>query len=129
MVLASLALLSVLSQAAQTPTAREVTLRLPHALHSGETAWIEVKLGVLERGAEIRVATMTDRTLGVISPYGVHSGHEAGSYMIQLPADAIAKGCVSLKVSLVRFGRAPRPPTNEEVKNIKLGIAPNGGHL
>src|ERR1700678_4314753 len=82
---------------------REVTLTLPHALRSGETAWLEVEVGTIERGEEIDIVTTSGRPLGVISPFGIRQGQQAGTYTVPLPTDAIAGDRVSLRLSLEEF--------------------------
>jgi len=105
---------------------RVVTLVLPHALSAGETAWIELKVGVIERGAEIEIATTAGQTLGVISPFGIRSGDEAGTYTVPVPVDAISDKHVSLRLTLNQYGRERRAPTAKEVKSIRLKIMPAG---
>ena len=52
-----------------------MTLRLPHALRAGETAWIEVKVGAIARGEEIEITTTAGRSLGACLPStGASSG-------------------------------------------------------
>jgi hypothetical protein len=120
--LAALAFFTVL---AQPSSGRIETLVLPHALHTGETALLEVKVGVIARGSEIELATTSGQPLGVISPYGIRSGNQAGTYTVPLPADAISNGRVSVRLSL-RQGGSQRAPTREEVKSISVKIAGPG---
>lgn len=94
--------------------------RLPHSLGPGETAWIELELGVIERGAEIEIATTAGQSLGVISPFGIRSGDPTGTYTVPLPGDAILDGRVSLRLTLDRNGHAQRAPTAREVKSVKI---------
>ncbi len=121
--LAALALFALLAQATYTVPGRVVTLALPHALREGETAWLEVKIGVIERGAEIEITTTTGQSLGVISPFGIRSGRQAGTYTVPVPADAISDNRVSLRVLLNQGGHA-RAPTAKEVKSIRVRIMP-----
>jgi hypothetical protein len=123
--LAILALFALLAQATSTAAGRVVTLVLPHALRTGETAWIEVKVGAIERGMEIEITTTAGRSLGVISPYGVRSGREAGTYTVPLPADAISDDRVALRVLLNHDGHQ-RAPTAKEVKSIRVKVMPAG---
>lgn len=119
---AALAALAFFTQLAHADASRIVTLALPHALRTGDTAWLEVKVGIIARGEEIEIATAAGRFLGVISPHGIHSGHEAGTYTIPLPADAIADDHISLRISLDRSGHAQRAPTTQEVKSLRVTI-------
>ena len=118
----SLATLVFLAFLAQGFGARVVTLVLPHTLRTGETVSVEVKIGVIQRGAEIEITTTSGRFLGVISPYGIRSGSEGGIYAVPLPADAILNDRVSLRLSLNQYGEAKRSPTKDEVRNIRLKI-------
>ncbi|MGB7845198.1 MAG: hypothetical protein WBL63_06255 [Candidatus Acidiferrum sp.] len=124
--LTALAFFALLAQPACAAVGRVVTLVLPHPLHAGDTAWIELKVGAIERGAEIEIATTEGRTLGVISPFGIPSGHQAGTYTIPLPADAISNDRVSLRLTLNQHGHAQRAPTAKEVKSIRVKIRPAG---
>lgn len=103
---------------------RVLTLTLPRPLATGETTFIELKLGAVERAAEIEVATTSGRFLGVVSPFGIRSGEEAGTYTIPLPTDAFLDGRVSLRLTLSLHGQAKRAPTTKEVRAVRLKIAP-----
>ena len=122
--LATLALFALLAQATSAVPGRVVTLVLPHALRAGEAAFLEVKVGAIERGAEIEIATTEGRSLGVISPFGIRSGRQAGTYTVPLPADAISDNRVSLRLTLNQGGHAQRAPTRKEVKSIRVKIMP-----
>ena len=102
---------------------REVQLILPRALESGETVLVEVRLGTLPRGREIEVATASGRPLGVISPHGIRTGHEAGTYTLPLPADVFANRRVAIRLSINQPDRTQRAPTEDEVKSVRLKIA------
>jgi hypothetical protein len=118
--IAALALCSVLSQ---PPTGRTVTFALPHALRGGETAFLEVSVGVIPRGAEIEITTTSGHPLGTISPYGIRAGHEAGTYTVPLPPQAISGRRVSVLLSL-HFAGKQRAPTKKEVKKVRVTISP-----
>lgn len=99
-----------------------MTLVLPHTLRAGETAWLELTLGAIERGAEIEIATTSGRLVGVISPFGIRSGQQAGTYTVPLPAEAISGDRVALRLSLDTHGRPERAPTTKELKSIRVKI-------
>jgi len=101
-----------------------VNLVLPRGLTEGEGLAAELTLGVLERGAEIQVETMSGKLLGVISPHGIRAGHEAGTYTVPVPAEAISNNRVSLRIILNRHPRGKRAPTTQELKSVKLTITP-----
>jgi len=111
--------LALLSTLAQPPTARSVTLTLPHALREGEVAFLAVTVGVIPRGAEIEITTPTGRPLGTISPHGIRPGHEAGTYTVPLPANAISGRRVTVLLSLSANGKR-RVPTKKEVKRVRV---------
>src|SRR5437588_10631000 len=106
-------------------TGRTETLVLPHTLKAGETVWLEVCVGVVTRGAEIEVTTTSGRLLGVISPYGIRPGNQAGTYTVLVPADAISEGRLSLRLSL-DYAHSQRAPTKEEVKGLRVKIMDAG---
>lgn len=113
-----------LAQSADTPPGRVVTLALPKAPVTGKALWVELKLGTLERGAEIEIATMAGKSLGVISPFGIRSGAQAGTYTVPLPAEVVSNKHVALRLTLNHYGRAKRAPTAKEVKGIRLRVTP-----
>ena len=116
--LAALTLFAIL---AQKPTGRTVTLDLPHELREGEAVWLMVTVGAIPGGAEIAITTPTGRPLGVISPYAIRRGQEAGTYTIPLPAAAISGRQVRLRLSLEHNGKQ-RAPTKKEVKKVEVKI-------
>lgn len=121
--LASLFSLALLVQTASA-SGRVVNLVLPRSLNEGEGVAVEVQLGVLERGAEILVETTSGKLLGVISPYGIRSGNEAGTYTVPVPTEEISNNRVSLRITLNYQTRGKRAPTTQEVKSVKLKITP-----
>jgi hypothetical protein len=108
---------------AQSP-ARDVTLQLLRPLAADETAFIIVQVGAIGRGQEIEVTTAAGQPLGVVSPFSVRAGQEAGTYPLPVPRDAIRDGHVSLRLTISQFGAPPRAPTAEEVRNVKLSVGP-----
>jgi len=107
-------------------SAQEMTLALPHPLGPGDIAWLQVQVGAIGRGQEIDVTTDTGRMLGTISPFGVRSGQAAGTYAVPVPADAIHDGRLSVRLTISQAGTAPRTPTAEELRSVKL-IVPGVG--
>jgi hypothetical protein len=105
---------------------KEMVLKLPHRLHPGETAWIEVRVANLARGQEIDIATDTGRFLGSISPYVRQTSSETSTYTVPLPVDAISGDHVKLRLSTDGYGGVPRAPSAEEVKSVKVKIAGRG---
>jgi len=104
-------------------TAREVTLVLQQPLAEGELAWIEVQLGRIGPGQEIDVTTATGRDLGVISPFGMRAGQDAGTFTLPVQADTIVDGRLTIRLAVTQSGAA-RAPTPEEVRGVTLKVAP-----
>lgn len=119
---AAIATLMLFSLLAPHPVARKMTLVLPHAPRADESAWLVVSLGPLPRGAEIEITTPSGQLLGVISPYGIRTGSESGTYTVPLPANVIQGRRVSLLVSL-DFNGKQRAPTTKEVKKVRVRLA------
>jgi hypothetical protein len=113
-----LTVIVVLAQTAGANSGREVVLTLPHALGEDETAWVELELGALTHGEELSISTTFGRLLGTISPYGVRSAQDGGTYSVPLPRDVITGSSVSLRLTL-GDGRAP---TSNEVKSLRVKI-------
>ena len=111
----------LLAQTAYAAPGRVVTLVLPRTLEANETAWIELKVGVISKGTEIEIETTEGRTLGVISPYGIRPGNEAGTYTVPLPEDAISNKRVSVRITL-SYLQTKRAPTSKELKSVRLKI-------
>ena len=112
---------ALLVQTMDAAPGRVVNLVLPRTLSANEVVWIELKLGAIGRGAEIELETKSGKTLGVVSPHGIRSGDEAGTYTIPVPPDAISNKRLSLRLILTQ-GRAKRAPTTKEVKSVRLKI-------
>jgi hypothetical protein len=118
---ATLISFALLAQTAGAP-GRVVNLVLPRSLSGDEAAAVELKLGVVERGTEVEVETTSGKMLGVISPYGIRSGNEAGTYTVPLPPEAISNKRVSLRITLNQHNRGKRAPTVKEVRSVRLKI-------
>jgi hypothetical protein len=104
--------------------ARRMTLDLPRALAASETAFIEVELGAIGRGRTIEVTTASGQPLGVVSPFGVRAGQDAGTYPLPVPKEAIRDGRLAIRLTISQPGGASRAPTADEVRSVKLGVGP-----
>src|SRR6266404_339609 len=122
MAYAALALIALLAPPAPAEVGRRVVLTLPHELHAGEIVWLEVRVGVIERGADVEIKTEEGDLLGVISPHAIRTGHPAGIYTVPVPATAISKNRVVLRVVLDDYQRPKRAPTAKEVPEIRIKI-------
>ena len=116
------ALIGLIMAAQVAVPAENTTLELPRPLGPGEYAWIEVEVGPMPRGQEIDVRTASGRELGVVSPFGVRLGQEAGTYTLPIPSDEIREGRISLRLTVTRFGTSTRAPTSQEVRNVRIVI-------
>lgn len=109
-------------QPAAADDARTMTLALPHDLRPGEIAFLEVTVGAISRGREVEVTTADGRLIGTVSPFGVPSGAEAGTYAMPVPVDAIGDRMLPLRLRITRPDGPPRAPTADEVKVVRLTI-------
>jgi hypothetical protein len=119
---AAFALLALLAQNGNAASADDIRLVVPRPLRTGETVRIEVQVGPIGRGQEIDVTTASGQELGVISPFGVRLGQDAGTYTLPVPPDAIRDGSVSVRLTITQFSGPPRAPTAQEVRGVKLNV-------
>jgi hypothetical protein len=126
--LAALALLAHLALNGKAVLAQDaaqsMALQLPRPLAANETAFIEVQLGRIGRGRTIEITTASGQPLGTVSPFAVRTGHDAGTYPVPIPKDAIRDGRLSIRLTISQPGGSPRAPTAEEVRGVKLGVGP-----
>jgi hypothetical protein len=104
--------------------ALSIILDLPRPLAAGEAAFIEVQVGPIGRGRTIEVTTASGQPLGVVSPFGVRTGQDAGTYPLPVPQEAIRDGRLSIRLTISQPGGPPRAPTADEVRGVKLGVGP-----
>jgi hypothetical protein len=120
---ALLALLAPHPSSAETVGAgREVVLDLPRPIRPGETAFVEIDVGAVARGAQIALSSGTGRELGVVSPFGARPGQDAGRFTVPVPSDAIRDGRIVVRVT-IRHGDTRRAPTDREVRGLTVNIA------
>jgi len=93
-------------------------------LNAEEGVSVELKLGVLERGAAIKLETTSGRKLGTITTYGIRSGEEAGTYTVPVPPELISNNRLSLRIILDQHSRGKRAPTDQELRAVRLQITP-----
>jgi hypothetical protein len=120
---ATLFAFGLLVQTAGAP-GRVVNLVLARSLTAEEGLAVELKLGVLERGNTIKVETISGKRLGVISPYGIRSGEEAGTYTVPVPPELVSDKRLSLRIILDQHSRGKRAPTKQELRGVRLQITP-----
>ncbi len=102
---------------------RVVNLVLPRDLKANEAVFLEVVTGAVARGAEIEIETTDGKILGTVSPHGVRSGDEAGTYVFPVPPEAISNKQLSVRITLT-YTQRKRAPTIKEVKSVRLKISP-----
>src|ERR1044072_6252994 len=120
---ATLFAFALLVQTASAP-GRVVNLVLPRDMTTDDRLAVELKLGVLQRGDVIRVESMSGKLLGAISPYGLRSGEEAGTYTVPVPAELVSNKRVSLRIVLDHDSRSNAAPAKRVLSNVRLQIAP-----
>jgi hypothetical protein len=120
---AAFGLFAILVLGGGRAAAQELTLALPHPLQPGETAWIEVEVGLIGR-REVTLATASGQLIGVISPFGPRAGQTAGVYALPLPAEAIADGRATIRLTITQAGGPPRDPTDQEVRRVTVRVVP-----
>ena len=121
---ATLVCFALFVQPASAADGAEVDLTLPHPLHAGEVAFVEVQLGAIQRGEEIEVTTTLGRELGVISPFAVRAGREAGTYTLPVPAGIFVNGHMKVRLTVKQNDRKQRFATDNEVKAVRVKIEP-----
>ena len=102
----------------------ELVLKVPRAPSAGEAATMVVEVGVLPRGQEIVVSTVSGRLIGTISPFGIRSGKPSGSYALPVPAEAILDGKLRVKFTVIGGVEGERAPSAVEIGKVSLSVTP-----
>lgn len=102
------------------PGADRVVLTVPRAPAADEALWLNVRLGVLERGARVLVLSDDGKLLGAISPFAIVPGQKAGTYTIPLPESSVREGRVAVRVVVEEAERVTRPSRRGEVEDVAL---------
>lgn len=129
-VLAACALIALLAQGAAAPaavtpsSAGRTVLTLPRPPAAQEAVWLSVRVGVLQRGARVLVLSDEGALLGAISPFAIVPGHEAGTYTIPLPENAVRQGRVAVRLVVEDNQHATRAPAGGEVEDVGLVYVP-----
>ena len=119
---AALSFIALLTLGGVSGSACGITLELPHSLGAAEKAWIEVHVGQISRGQEVIVATAAGEPLGVISPFGIRAGGDAGIYTLPVPESYIRNGRIEISLKITQPGEPARAPTATEVRGVKLVV-------
>jgi hypothetical protein len=102
-----------------------VELPLPRPPAPGEDVWLQLRVGPLPRGTEIRVSTADGVLVGTASPFGAPRSQGAATYTIPLPPTAIVRGSIRLRLDVDQAGAPSRAAQPGEVEATLLFV-PNG---
>ena len=100
----------------------DMVLAPPHPPQQGEAAILALTLGPLTRGQTVEVATADGMPIGAAAPFGPQRGQGAGTVTIPVPAGALRDGRLALRLRITTHDGRSRPPTADEVKEIRLSI-------
>lgn len=100
----------------------ETALTLPHPLRQGEAVVLAVTVGRISRGQTVEIATADGRLLGTAAPFGPQRGQGAGTFTIPVPTEAMRDGSLALRLRVIIHDAPPRPPTAEEVPELRLSV-------
>jgi hypothetical protein len=99
-----------------------IELPLPRRPAPGEDVWLQLRVGPLPRGTEIRVSTVDGVLVGTASPFGAPQSQGPATYTIPLPKTAIVAGSVRLHVDVDQAGAPSRPLRTGEVEATLLFV-------
>jgi hypothetical protein len=100
----------------------DMVFTLPHPPRQGEAAILALTLGPLTRGQTVEVATADGVPIGAAAPFGPQRGQGAGTVTIPVPAGALRDGRLELRLRITAQDGRFRPPTADEVKELRLSI-------
>jgi hypothetical protein len=119
-----LALSAAGAEAACAPQQEAVELALPRPAAAHEAVWLQVRVGALARGGQLRVLTAAGELVGAVSPFGAAARSQGGTYTFPLPKAAIVDGRVQLCLEAETPGAAARAPRQGEVEAVTLLYVP-----
>jgi hypothetical protein len=115
-----------LPHAARAGDARAIQLTVPPAPSSQAGMYLSMQVEAIPRGAEIQVTTPSGEWIGTVSPFAIHAGRQAGTYVFPLNAGMAQNGHVTVELSVTYPGTAARPPTLDEVPKVGIVYIPVG---
>jgi hypothetical protein len=124
--LCAIALLGCRAIALCEPQQSVIELPLPRAPAAGEDVWLQLRVGPLPRGTEIRVSTSDGVLVGTASPFGAPQSQGPATYTIPLPKAAIVAGSVRLRLDVDQPGLPGRAPRPGEILDATLIYLPGG---
>ena len=119
-----LALFAARAEAACGPQQQAVELALTRPAAAHEAVWLEVRVGALVRGEQLRVLTAAGEFVGTVAPFGAAARSQGGTYTFPLPKGAVVDGRVQLCLDAEAPGAAPRAPQPGEVDTVTLIYVP-----
>ena len=102
-----------------------IELPLPRAPGPGEEVWLQLRVGPLPRGTEIRIGTLDGALVGTASPFGAPRSQGPATYTIPLPKTAVVDGSVKLRIDVDQAGAPSRAARPGEVEG-SLIFVPGG---
>jgi hypothetical protein len=112
------------AEAACGPQQEAVELALTRPAAAHEAVWLEVRVGALARGGQLRVLTAAGELVGTVSPFGAVARSQGGTYTFPLPKAAVVDGRVQLCLEAEAPGAAARAPRPGEVEAVTLIYVP-----
>ncbi len=92
---------------------------------SDESIVLRLKIAPLQDGATIEVFALDNTLIGGVAPFGVRPGSKARYYSIPIPAKAVVKNRVTVRVEVVEnSGKRKRPATRSEIEGATLAYTP-----
>ncbi len=102
----------------------ELLLNVPRAPSAHEATTIVVEVGVLPRGQEIVVSTVSGKLIGIISPFGIGPGKRAGSYALPVPDEVVLEGKLRVKFTVIGGAGGERAPSAAEIRTVSVSMTP-----
>jgi hypothetical protein len=110
--------------AACGPQQEAVELALARPASAHEAIWLELRVGALVRGGQLRVRTAAGELVGTVAPFGAAARSQGGTYTFPLPKGAVVDGRVQLCLEAQAPGAAAQPPRPGEVEGVALIYVP-----
>ena len=123
-ILVGMAMLASVSQALGSESSTVITLTPPRAALAQEALWLKVTVGVLPRGALLRINRGDGRSVGSVAPHGGTAALIPQDYTLALPKDIVADGTVRLLLQMRTSDGNLRAPTPKEVLGTELVYVP-----
>jgi hypothetical protein len=112
------------AEAACAPQQEAVELALTRPAAAHEAVWLEIRVGALVRGGQLRVRTAAGELVGTVAPFGAVARSQGGTYKFPLPQGAVVDGRVQLCLDAEAPGIAARAPQPGEVDAVTLIYVP-----